>query len=83
VRCGLRRRCQSSSPLSTRRNGEPACGSMRETTDGSGGRHAAQQGDYAKPAVASAPASSPPLLPVFAAVVDARRADLCARAMRG
>ena len=27
------------------------CGSMRETNDGSGGRHAAQQGDYAKPAV--------------------------------
>ena len=32
---------------------------------------------------AYAPALSPPSLPVFAAVVDARRADLCARAMRG
>ena len=83
MRCGLRRRCQSSPPLSARRNGEPVCGSMRETTDASGGRHAAQQGDYAKPAAASAPALSPPSLPVFAAVVDARRADLCARAMRG
>ena len=32
---------------------------------------------------AYAPALSPPSLPVFAAVVDARRAELCARAMRG
>jgi hypothetical protein len=42
---------------------------MRETTDGGGGRHGAQQGDYAKPAVA--------------AVVAARRSDLCARVKRG